>query len=99
MNYDILHLIVDVATPIAIALLAYVGLMIKNTQATVKADLLAEQISAKQELTFAHATTQRELEVHIARDEERFDGFLRTLSRIDAKIDTLSNRRSSHEGS
>jgi hypothetical protein len=70
-----------------------VGLLIKQSlsdiklaQADDKAELLAHQVQVKDALTRDQWENKQALAVHVARDEEQFEGIGRTLRRIDGKL-------------
>ena len=83
-----------VLSTLGIVAAAWVGLLIKNvlnemrnSQATVKAELIEKQVEIKEELTARHAETSEELATHSARDEEQFRAINKTLDRIEVKLD------------
>jgi uncharacterized protein HemX len=79
--------ILDISTPLILAALFVINLLIKNDQGTNKAELLAHQNQVKDELKNEQAILNTKVEAHIARDEAFQEGLGRTLDRIDRKLD------------
>jgi len=73
-----LHTIIEIITAVVTFSGFVILLMIKNTQADVKADL-TKQISAQ----------SQELAVHVAEDKQIDAATSRTLNRMEGKIDQL----------
>lgn len=75
-----------------------VGLMIraalsdiKITQVTDRAELVEHQNEIKEELNKKHSENTQNIAVHQAQDEEKFEAISRTLTRIDTKLDKITN--------
>ena len=68
-----------------------IGLMIKNSQNTVKEDLVRGQNELKNDMDGKHAENKQGLAVHIAEDRAVFEGIKATLARIEK---TINIRRS-----
>lgn len=104
-----LEMIAHSVEAVVLALVAYVGLMIRSEQgktkadlieqqgntkaelvaqqSNIKADLIAQQTKIKDDLKDFNQSLKVSLETHIARDDERFDGIGRTLTRMEVKMD------------
>ena len=94
MDPAALHTFFDVIAFIGVVGSAWAGLLIKNvlyemknTQATVKAELIESQTEIKEDLTAKHSENRQDLAEHLARDEEQFRAINKTLDRIEAKVD------------
>lgn len=71
----------------AISLAAFIiNLIIRVHQQKDKAELVANQVAVKEELKGALVDTQNQLDVHEARDDEKFTALGRTLTRIEAAV-------------
>ena len=75
-----------------------VGLMIraalsdiKITQVTDRAELVEHQLEIKEELNRKHAENTQSIAVHEAEDTQKFEAISRTLTRIDTKLDKITN--------
>jgi hypothetical protein len=96
---DTLHLVIDIATPVILVGVSWVGLLIRAslakielTQAETKADLLSQQISVKEDLQQKHAENRQQLAIHMAEDVIQFAGLTNTGVRMEAKLDKLVDK-------
>ena len=96
---EAIHIGVTLLVAAISAFVGYIVLLIKNNQSTVKADLLEQQNKIRSELIENHQNIKRELDVHIADDEGKFNSVTlqfntinNTLSKMDGKLDTITQR-------
>lgn len=93
------HVILEIGTPILLALLSWIGIRIDSglkdiriEQAQAKEDLVENQNQIKEDLNKKHQENTQNIAVHTAEDNQRFDGISRTLQRIDRKLDDIGQR-------
>lgn len=67
---------------------------VKLAQSGAEAKLVEKQNEIKLDLNIKHAENTRAISVHQAEDKAIFEGISRTLTRIDSKLDRLSDRAS-----
>lgn len=97
---DPVHAILDIVTPLALAGVFIVGLLIRSSMAEAATKHTEAASEVKAELTAAQAKTQTALEVHAARDELLFQGIKdqlgegqKSFDRIQSKLDLLQKTK------
>ncbi len=95
-----MHAILDIVTPLALAAVFVVGLMIKNAMATAATKHVEAAASVKAELVANNEKVAQALAVHTAKDELMFDGINEKLDdgrdhfeQIERKLDTLQRTK------
>lgn len=98
------HLVFDIILALVSVGWLIIGLLIKSAlgdirlaQASDKAELIEHQHEIKEELNRKHAENTQSIAVHQAEDTQRFDAISRTLTRMDAKLDKISNGNGGHK--
>lgn len=93
-NFDAVHQILDIATPIALALVAFIGLKLSNgllqskidsqkDLADMKAEVVEAISGAKEELVSHNAAVAANLKAHEAVDATTFEWIKDALRRIE----------------
>lgn len=89
---DTTHMALEILTAVMVFAGFIITLMIKNNQATVKAELIDRQNELKEDFDEKHAENTAAIREHQAEDRAKFDSIGRTLSRIDGKLDRQDQR-------
>lgn len=101
MNPEIIHIVIGLITLGVTALVAYIGLQIKASQAEskadqaeLKADLVDSQNKMRLDMDAKHSENratnfknEMAIAVHSASDEEQFKSIGQSLERIERKVD------------
>jgi len=89
---DTAHMALEILTAVMVFAGFIITLMIKNSQATVKADLIERQNELKDDFDAKHAENTAAIREHQAEDRAKFESIGRTLARIDGKLDRQDER-------
>ena len=100
MPTDSIHTILDIITPLALAGVFVVGLMIRNGLAIAATKHIQAAAEVKAELVAQNSKIASALDVHTAKDELMFEGINDKLDdgkdhfeQIEKKLDTLQRTK------
>lgn len=90
---SVLHLILEGIGVLGVGALSFLGLKIQTAVDAVRLEQAQQQAELKNEFNAKHAENTRIIAVHQGEDKVMFDGISRTLTRIDNKLDHITDRR------
>jgi len=91
MNFDLMHVLIDVLTPVVLSIVAYVTIMTRVERGQSDLKIQKSQADLKDDFNKKHSENKQDLAVHIAQDTGQFNAIQSTLIRIDSKLDKIAN--------
>jgi hypothetical protein len=88
---DSIHLAIDIATPLVLIAVSWVGLLIKSNLADIKTAQELAKAELKEEFNAKHAENTQTIAVHSAVDEQKFTGIQSTLNRLEQTLRRLES--------
>jgi hypothetical protein len=92
MPPEVIHLVLEIATPVVIGLLCYITLKIRSENADSKSEMMDRQNEVKEELVAKLAGIDRTIAVHIAEDKQQFHHMNISLSELKSAVNHIAKR-------